>query len=381
MAKFVRTFTKKIFIVSNIILVILFVLALMTPYLNPNSWWFVAILGLGFPFLLVLNLLFVIFWLIFRSRWAILSTVALLLSYSNIRAFYSFHRSIPFSTAKDSSTIRILTWNVSWFDHQRRNGSALKSQRKEMLDYVNKQQPDIICFQEFLETNKEKNPKYAYSNLDDLAAMGYSYSYWSQDYSTAWGNYNAGPAIISRFPIIATYKLNYTGPRQLRAAESLIGVDLDVKGTRIRVFTTHLQSLLLQKNDYRNIEIIRNAEDSLMEASKSILRKLKAGYRSRSSQADMVRREIDKSPFPEIICGDFNDVPNSYTYFTIRGDRKDVFLEKGSGIGRTYTQISPTLRIDYIIANPRFEVLQAHRFLVPYSDHYPVIADLRLTNE
>lgn len=250
-----------------------------------------------------------------------------------------------------------------------------------MLDYVNRQQPDIICFQEFLETNKEKNPKYSYSNLDDLAAMGYSYSYWSQDYSTAWGNYNAGPAIISRFPIIATYKLNYTGPRQLRAAESLIGVDLDVKGARIRVFTTHLQSLLLQKNDYRNIEIIRNAEDSLMEASKSILRKLKAGYRSRSDQADMVRREIDKSPFPEIICGDFNDVPNSYTYFTIRGDRKDVFLEKGSGIGRTYTQISPTLRIDYIIANPRFEVVQAHRFLVPYSDHYPVIADLRLTNE
>lgn len=378
MAKFVRTFTKKIFIVSNIILVILFVLALMTPYLNPRTWWFVAVLGLGFPFLLLLNLLFVIFWLVFRSRWAILSFLALLLSYTNIRAFYSFHRSRPFSVAKDSSTLRILTWNVSWFDHQRRKGKAQKSQRKEMLEFVVQQKPDIICFQEFLETNKEKNPNYSYSNLDDLSAMGYPYSYWSKDYSTAWGNFNAGPAIISRYPIIATYKLNFTGARQLRAAESLIGVDIDINGSKIRVFTTHLQSLLLQKNDYRNIEIIRNAEDSMMEASRSILRKLKAGYNSRSNQADMVRREIDKSPFPEIICGDFNDVPNSYTYFTIKSDRKDAYLEKGSGIGRTYTEISPTLRIDYIIANPRFEVLQVHRFLAPYSDHYPVVADLRL---
>ncbi len=378
MAKFVRTFTKKIFIVSNIILVILFLLALMTPYLNPRTWWFVAILGLGFPFLLVLNLLFVIFWLIFRSRWAILSFLALLLSYTNIRAFYSFHRSKPFVLAKDSSTLRVLTWNVSWFDHQRRNGKAQKSQRREMLEFVVQQKPDIICFQEFLETNKEKNPNYSYSNLDDLAAMGYLYSYWSKDYSTAWGNFNAGPAIVSRYPIIATYKLNFTGPRQLRAAESLIGADIDINGSKIRVFTTHLQSLLLQKNDYRSIEIIRNAEDSMMEASRSILRKLKAGYDSRSNQADMVRREIDKSPFPEIICGDFNDVPNSYTYFTIKGDRKDAYLEKGSGIGRTYTDISPTLRIDYIITNPRFEVLQVHRFLAPYSDHYPVVADLRL---
>jgi endonuclease/exonuclease/phosphatase family metal-dependent hydrolase len=81
---------------------------------------------------------------------------------------------------------------------------------------------------------------------------------------------------------------------------------------------------------------------------------------------------------PEIICGDYNDVPNSYTYFRIRGDRRDAFVEKEGGLGRTFSNIAPTLRIDYIMADKQFEVLQYKRKLLPYSDHYPVIADLRL---
>ena len=116
----------------------------------------------------------------------------------------------------------------------------------------------------------------------------------------------------------------------------------------------------------------------MVEASKSILRKLKAGYYFRSSQAEQVRIQLDKSPYPEIICGDFNDVPNSYTYFTIKGNRQDAFIRKGSGIGRTYSNVSPTLRIDYIMANKKLKVKQVKRVVLPYSDHYPIIADLLL---
>ena len=78
------------------------------------------------------------------------------------------------------------------------------------------------------------------------------------------------------------------------------------------------------------------------------------------------------------MCGDFNDVPNSYTYFTIRKDWQDAFLQKGFGIGRTYVHISPTLRIDYILASPAFNVLQCRKFSTPWSDHNPVVADMKL---
>ena len=95
-------------------------------------------------------------------------------------------------------------------------------------------------------------------------------------------------------------------------------------------------------------------------------------------KTSFVRDELDHSPYPSVLCGDFNDVPNSYTYFQIRGNRQDAFLKRGGGIGRTYASISPTLRIDYIFADPRFSVVQCKKVEVSYSDHYPVIADLVL---
>jgi endonuclease/exonuclease/phosphatase family metal-dependent hydrolase len=106
---------------------------------------------------------------------------------------------------------------------------------------------------------------------------------------------------------------------------------------------------------------------------------LKSGYFFRGQQSDIVRRELDKSPFPVVICGDFNDIPNSYTYSTIKGDMQDAFLEKGAGIGRTYRNLAPTLRIDYIFVDKKFKVQQVKRVLEPYSDHYPVVADVEFS--
>ena len=87
---------------------------------------------------------------------------------------------------------------------------------------------------------------------------------------------------------------------------------------------------------------------------------------------------MDKSPYPVIVCGDFNDVPNSYAYHTIGKGLKNAFVEKGSGIGRTFSGISPTLRIDNIFVNPTFDVLQYTRIAKKMSDHFPVFADVEM---
>jgi endonuclease/exonuclease/phosphatase family metal-dependent hydrolase len=374
MAKFVRKFTKRIFIVSNIIIVAFFLLGCLNPFLNPNNWWFVALMGLAFPFLLVLVAAFVIFWLIFRSKWAFLSIAALILSFPNIKALIGFNVNAEFNTKKDSAAVRVLTWNVMWFDEQTKPDKKQKPRRREMFDFIAKQNADILCFQEFLEANPSK--KSNYSNIKEIMNLGYPYLYWAKDHEISWGVYNAGVAIFSKYPIVDTLRIQYEGSASERAAESLIAADINVNGKTLRVYTTHLRSNLLRKDDYRSLEIIRNAEDSMLEASKSILRKLRNGYRFRGSQAEMVREEADKSPHPEIVCGDFNDVPNSYTYFTIKGDRQDAFVQQGSGIGRTYANISLTLRIDYILASKKFRVQQVGVSPLPYSDHYPVVADL-----
>jgi endonuclease/exonuclease/phosphatase family metal-dependent hydrolase len=248
--------------------------------------------------------------------------------------------------------------------------------RSGMMEFVRGQQADVLCFQEFFESH---NPREFAPNIPYIQQqLHYPYYFFSRDYRRYDGVYEAGVIIFSRYPITDSFITRYSHPDGPKAAESLIGADIDVAGTRIRIFTTHLQSVLFRHKDFHDIEIIKNVDDSILQASRSIVKKLRIAYRHRGDQAEEVRKQLDKSPYPGIICGDFNDIPNSYTYFTIRGGWQDAFIQKGFGIGRTYVNLSPTLRIDYILSDPRLEVLQCRPFLLPYSDHHPVIADLKM---
>jgi endonuclease/exonuclease/phosphatase family metal-dependent hydrolase len=375
MARFVRTLARRILIALNIVVVVLFLLACSNAWLHPAEWWYISLLGLGFPFILILVIVFLAIWISVRSRWALLSLVALLLGFTNIRAFFGFHFNDRFRAEKEKDAIRILTWNIEWFgEHQKTKYG--KDNRKKMLEFIQQQNADILCFQEFLEPGKTV----ARSNEEAIRKLHYPYHYRVIDYGRKNGPYEVGVAIFSRYPIVDTMHIRYPGPETMRAAESLIAADVAIAGKTFRFFTTHLQSVLFGSTDYRNLEIIKNADDSLITASKSIIRKLRQGYALRGYQADLVRQHLDASPYPAIICGDFNDVPNSYTYFRIRGNRQDAFISSNSGVGRTYAHLSPTLRIDYILADPAFEVLQCRRFQLPYSDHYPVVADVRLAD-
>jgi endonuclease/exonuclease/phosphatase family metal-dependent hydrolase len=112
--------------------------------------------------------------------------------------------------------------------------------------------------------------------------------------------------------------------------------------------------------------------------SKTIFSKLKRGVTNRSIQADIINQVLEDSPHPLVFCADLNDVPNSYAYFTVKGKMQDAFLKKGFGIGRTYSALSPTLRIDYIFAGKDFRVRQFNRIVRKTSDHYMIVADLEL---
>jgi endonuclease/exonuclease/phosphatase family metal-dependent hydrolase len=93
-------------------------------------------------------------------------------------------------------------------------------------------------------------------------------------------------------------------------------------------------------------------------------------------QADVVSAVLRKSEYPLVVSGDFNSVPSSYAYHTIKGELHDAFLQKGLGLGRTYADISPTLRIDYIFADKSLKVRQYQSPHLYLSDHFPVVADL-----
>ena len=369
----IRKLTKRLLILLNGVTAILFLLCCCNSFLHPDNWWFIALLAFFFPLLLIILLLFLIFWLFTSARLALISAVCLIIGWQQIHAFFGFSLAGHDFSHKDSSQIRIMTWNVrQWdvFSQKKINNAA---HRLSMLELVGQQHADLLCFQEFYEPadTSKSNIRYIQSHF------GFPYFFFSRDYRSRNKKYETGVIIFSKYPILGKTLIRFNKDT-LKKTESLIAADIQIKGRIIRLYTTHLQSVLFKPKDFRDVEIIENAEDSMLAASRSLAKKLKFALGLRGYQADTVRRQLELSPYPLIICGDFNDVPNSYTYFHIRGALQDAFIAKCFGIGRSYKGISPTLRIDYILPSQDFQVMQSMKLNSLYSDHNAMLTDLKL---
>ena len=349
----------------TLLLVILFLVACLSPYVNPANWWLNGFTGLIVPYLVLLLFFAMIFWLIVKPVVAWLPFLSLCLGWQQLEVVFAWHAGSGFTKKKHELNMRVIDWNVQSFNGLTQNKETRRLIRTDVAESILKLQPDIICLQEF---------NTSLSSVDNIALFSktHPYHYFSKDYLRNKGDYLSGSIIFSKYPIIDTGRVAYP------VAESLIHADIKKGDDTIRIFTTHLQSFKFQKNDYADIEKIRDQDEETVSASKNLFRKMKLAFSRRGIQSDLVREARDKSPFPSIVCGDFNDVPNSYTYFNIKGDWQDAFLKKDFGIGRTFVSLAPTLRIDYILVDNHFSVRQFDMVDEDLSDHVMLVTDLRL---
>ena len=366
-----RRVTKNVFLILNLLNAVAFLLACLAPYLDPKKWWFISMLGLGFAFIIVSLVAFIFFWLVFKPRYILISIIPMLIGFKSIAAFFAFHIPNKFDYKKEPTVMRVAHWNVARFMEWKRNNNKGSRTRLKMMDLIKEQDADVLCLQEFFTSTDTVY----YNNLNHvLKELGYPYYYysWDNDGDRQW----VGQAIFSRLPIVDSGLVRFPRPAM---PEALLHADVLFNQDTVRIYTTHLQSVQFAKKDFESIEKIKKNEDGMVEHSKNIFTKLKRGVERRSIQADLVAAVTAKSPYPFILTGDFNDVPNSYTYFTIRGDNlQDAFLETGLGVGKTFSYIAPTLRIDYILTTKEFSIRQFNRILREYSDHYMLVADVSL---
>ncbi|RYY00298.1 MAG: hypothetical protein EOO53_22275 [Gammaproteobacteria bacterium] len=207
--------------------------------------------------------------------------------------------------------------------------------------------------------------------MQELKMPYYSYSYNTKiDYDK---DHHFGIIILSKFPLVNKMTVSFS-PNDYNSIFQYADV---IKGPdTFRLFNVHLQSMKFSDENKRYIDNPELDQEVNFKESKSVLSKLKTGFLKRKLQSDRIKNEVNQSPYPVVVCGDFNDVPNSYAYKTIGKGLNNAFAEKGAGIGRTYSHMSPTLRIDNIFSDKRFLVEQYVRVNKKISDHYPVIADL-----
>lgn len=354
----------------NVVTVLFFLLACLAPFISPVRFWPISFITLGFPFLLIILLLFFIFWLIFHPKYALIPLLALVMGWKSVSAFFSFRWPTEWAAAKKpEGSFHVMSYNVALFGLYATKNS--RPTREAIFRLIKEQNPDVLCLQDFYTSEKTGD----FNNREDISReMKLPHRFFSSDFNRD-GSQHWGSIIFSKYPIISSDKVKLSpGP----LGESLIYADILRNKDTLRIVNMHLESYRFNAQDYRSIEKIRKQEDTGLVAAKGIMHKMRDASARRSRQANIVADFIRTSPHPVIVCGDFNDTPASYTYFKIKGSLQDAFLKKGSGIGRTFTGLSPTLRIDYIFADKRFTVNGFGTIHSELSDHYPVITNLSL---
>jgi len=372
---FFRRLTKRLFIISNIFLAVLFLLGSYGYWFNPHYFWPIGFLTLSVFYFLLLLVLFIVFWLFVKPGWSLISVAAILLAYKPVSQILPPNLSHSFTKTKPGTVLRVMTWNVAQFNVL--DDKKHPEIKQRMISLINGYQPDIACFQEMV---AEDSAVRKHGHMDEFSEKlkfpYYHYSYNSKE--DFWGYAHFGIIIFSRYPIInkqtiSFYPNNYNSIFQY--------ADILKDGDTMRVFNIHLQTLRFSRENLRYIDEPTVEKETAIKESKSIIGKFKNGFLKRQVQADRIRAEVEKSPYPVILCGDFNDVPNSYAYHTIGKGMQNAFTEKGSGLGRTFAGISPVLRIDNIFADDKFRVQQFERINIKLSDHFPILADLQLNKK
>lgn len=371
---FIRRFTKGFFVSLNILGCIVFLLSCLSPYVSPAQWGPVGFLALIFPYLAVLLIFSVIFWLVAKPVVALMPLITLLIGWQQLSVVFAWHPMHVFKNeSKADSSLRIVDWNVRGMYGLSSSSYKQHRNRDDIAASVNKLKPDVICLQEFNNSTYEKD--IATNNIKQFTG-NCPYYFFSRDYHNKNGQYQAGCIIFSKYPIVDSGKLFYPGPN----AESVIYADIVKGNDTVRVFTTHLQSFQFTESDYANLQKIKDPDEEILKASENIYSKMKLIFLRQAAQAAIIKKAVDKSPYPTLLCGDFNNVPNSYTYFHLRTNRKDAFLTTSFGIGRSFNAMAPTLRIDYILPDTSFNIQQFDMVDEGLSDHHMLVTDISLKN-
>ncbi len=364
---------KKIFLglakFSNVIFAVLLLLASLAPFINPEKFWPVAILGLVFPFLLIVNILFILFWFFVKRKWSFVSAIVFLIALPQFFNTVAFHPGNKFNYQKKEGQLRILSWNVGLMNYTALDSNEAIRENQKILDEIKKSDADVVCLEEFFSAVIPGNH---YNILDSISrTLHYPYQYFSYDFPKFEGNFYSGNVIYSKYPIIDTAKHDFPKPFGGSLLQAKILFDKDT----INIFTTRMQMMLFHQEEYEALYKIKHLKDKDLSGSKDLVSKLKYGYQQRSLTLDIIHTQIKNAQGPVFFMGDLNDVPTSFSYRTVKQNMNDAWLQKGFGLGRTYNQLSPTLRIDYLFYSKQIKIQQYKQIKSSGSDHYGSISD------
>ncbi len=361
---------KRLLVFITLTISILTIISGWVSTFNPAQYWYFAITGLGFPVFFLLNFLVFIFWFIPRKRIAWIPLAALLLTIVKFPSLIQMGGKVekPDFIEGQSPEFKVMSYNVRLFDLY--NWTKNEETRDQILSLLHETQPAILCLQEFYSSDRH--------NFDNVKALRETLtaSEFHLEYPiTLHKSDHWGIATISIYPIVKKGVLYF----DKKSANICIFTDVVIIKDTVRVYNCHLQSIRFDEGEYRFLKNLGQDEDEeTVKRTRNILSRLRIAFIKRASQSDMIAEHIKNSPYPVIVCGDFNDTPLSYTYKKISAGLVDAFRESGSGFGTTYAGPIPGLRIDYLLHSPALSAFDFKITKTKLSDHFPVEANMVL---
>ena len=333
------SFLEKFIFLVNSILAVLFLISLVIPYIKPSIFPYFSILSLFSPLIILLNILFIFYWIAKLKKQFLLSVLILLIGCNSVLTFINFSNNSSYMT---ENKVSIISYNVRLFNLY--NWIDENNIEDQINSFLVDKSPDIICLQEYR------------GNILDLPNYPYRFEFLRGN------NIKYGQVIFSKFPILNKGSVDFSS-----MSNNAIFVDLKIHNDTIRFYNVHLQSFALENEiDLSTINTIQKKE---------IVTNLSNTFITQQSQVDVLRNSIDNSPYKNVLSGDFNNTAFSYTYKNLINGFKDSFMLKGNGLGITFNYNYIPLRIDFILVDDNFRVNQFKTYKINLSDHEPIFSE------
>ncbi|SKB35906.1 Metal-dependent hydrolase, endonuclease/exonuclease/phosphatase family [Salegentibacter holothuriorum] len=318
-------------------------LSYLLAFIPPKSFPLLSVLSLGVPVLILVNLGFMVYWIIRLKRQFLLSFIVLLIGYNYVSSLYQFSS----NTQSSEEELSIMSYNVRLFNNY--GWTSKKDIPEKITDFIKEKDPDILLTQEHTvdETNLKEIYPYHFVHRKGR-------------------NSEFGSAIFSKYPIVAQNSLDFPH----NGNNNAIYTDVVVKEDTLRIYNVHFQSLNVKPE----------IDDLRKEDSKKLLGRIGYGFGLQQEQAEIMMKKVNESKLKTIISGDFNNTAFSYIYemITDEGRFKDAFLESGEGFGQTFKLSYFPLRIDFMLIDTNIQINAYQRFKNEFSDHYPIITRIKI---
>lgn len=342
-------------IYSTLAIAVFSIIARLASHVEPSGHWFMALLTLCMLPLLVLDVLFLLFWIAKRKLWLLAPLIAIVVNIGFITAIFQF----PSKTNADVlHNFKVATYNVHSFKH---GNFAITVET--IARFIKQEEVDVFCIQEF-----QDNPKFTRDSiLRMFDFMPYFYSPYNHGGSDL--------ALFSKYPIVDSALLSFNS-----TDNSALWIDVMVGDKKLKVVNAHFQTTNINqsKNEIQVLKRARLPNEQDQEALQTVANRLHNNFVMRAEQVSAVRKVIDNADCPVVVCGDFNDTPASYVYRRMTETLTDGFKSCGSGYAYSYKEIGKLLRIDYILYSKGIEGVRYYSPSEDWSDHNPVLLEFVL---